>query len=199
MKMSRIKIISLLAAALVLLGVCWIINSDKGAAPSAVPSSGEISYSGPDFSISYPKGYAADESYKYQELGPGKDISGVKFTIPAKLAAGTNLGTDSYISVEEIPHASVCSASLFINPETVIKKAVSAGVIYSLESMGAAAGNRYDETVYAVPGSDPCIAVRYFIHYGVFENYPPGSIRQFDEPALISQFDRIRHSLMVSQ
>ena len=56
------------------------------------------------FSIRLPADYTIDESYKYQAFGPGKDIAGVKFTIPASVAAGTNLGSDSYISVEEIPN-----------------------------------------------------------------------------------------------
>src|ERR1035437_7975071 len=55
------------------------------------------------FSIYYPIGFTVNENYVYQELGPGKDINGVKFTIPASLASGTNLGSDSYLSVEEIP------------------------------------------------------------------------------------------------
>jgi hypothetical protein len=64
---------------------------------------------------------------------------------------------------------------------------------------GAAAGNRYEETVYAIPGTNPCVAVRYFVHYGVIENYPPGTVRQFDKQALLDQFDRIRRTLVVNQ
>ncbi len=148
------------------------------------------------FSIRLPQGYTTNATYSYQNLGPGKDIHGVKFVIPAALASGTNLSSDSYISVEEIPQAKNCSAALFVQDG----KAVSVtdhDVTYSVATTSdAAAGNRYEEAVYAIPGTNPCIAVRYFIHYGVFENYPTGSIKQFDRQAILDQFDTIRRTLV---
>src|ERR1035437_1349514 len=65
------------------------------------------------FSLHLPSGYTVNESYRYQEFGPGKDISGIKFTIPATMATGTNLGSDSYMSIEEIPKIQDCTAALF--------------------------------------------------------------------------------------
>ncbi len=152
------------------------------------------------FSLRYPKGYAVDESYQYQEFGPGKEIAGVKFTIPESVATGTNLATDSAISVEEIPNLEVCTADHFLNGVSSSTPILVEGdVTYSVaSSTGAAAGNRYDETVYAIPGTSPCIAVRYTIHYGVFENYPEGSITRFDEQALTDRFDAIRKTLVLA-
>lgn len=149
-------------------------------------------------SLSYPLAYSVDEQYRYQALGPGKDIRGVKFTIPTSVAAGTNLSTDSYLSIERIIGTNVCSASIFLGEGIVAHTVVDGNVSYSVASTtGAAAGNRYAETVYALPG-DPCIAVRYMVHYGVFENYPEGTIREFDRAALHKQFDVIRRALVVS-
>ena len=155
------------------------------------------------FSLRYPTGYTVDESYTYQELGPGKDISGVKFTIPASVATGTNLSADSYISVEQIPQTQSCTANMFIDlppaPGAAVSTVTDNGTTYSMASYtGAAAGNRYDETVYAIPGTNPCIAVRYFIHYGVIDNYPPGMVKQFDQQTLTDMFDAIRRTLVVS-
>lgn len=152
------------------------------------------------FSISLPVGYAPDESYQYQELGPGKDINGAKFTIPDSVATGTNLSSDSYISVEEIPQTAACSASLFLYPNISAKTVVDNGATYSFAtSSDAAAGNRYDETVYALPNTNPCVAVRYFIHYGAIENYPAGMVKQFDEEAITNDFDQIRRTLVLSK
>lgn len=151
-------------------------------------------------SVRYPEGYAVTKSYVYQEFGPGKGIYGVKFTIPEAVATGTNLGQDSYISIESIPRISNCSAALFLPDQTTVQEKTDNGAKYSVaSSTGAAAGNRYEEYVYALPGTNPCIAVRYFIHYGVYENYPPNTVRRFDEKALISRFDAIRRSLTVNQ
>ena len=150
------------------------------------------------FSLRLPSGYTTDATYRYQEFGPGKDIAGIKFTIPAAMAAGTNLGADTYLSVEEIPQTRDCSASLFLGHVTP-HAVTESGTDYSVaSSTGAGAGNRYYETVYALLGTSPCIAVRYFIHYGVFENYPPGAVRRFDQQAILNQFDAIRHTLLIA-
>jgi len=152
------------------------------------------------FSIRYPADYPAGEAYTYQNLGPGRDINGTKFTIAPSIAQDTNLGEDSYVSVEEIPQVKNCTADLFLDQSAKAHVVTLGDVEYSIaSSTGAGAGNRYDETVYALPGTNPCIAVRYFIHYSVFENYPAGTVRRFDESALRNQFDMIRRTLTIVQ
>ncbi|MGD0328294.1 MAG: MliC family protein [Minisyncoccia bacterium] len=157
------------------------------------------------FSIRLPADYTVDESYQYQELGPDKDISGIKFTIPASVATGTNLSPGSYISVEEIsktnPPAGGCAATLFLDPQNIATSTLTDGDVTYLvaSSTGAAAGNRYEETVYALPGTNPCIAMRYFIHYGVIENYPAGMVQEFNQPELLATFDAIRRTLIITQ
>jgi len=159
---------------------------------------------GDGFSIRLPNDYAIDESYRYQEFGPGKDISGIKFTIPTFVATGTNLGSDTYLSVEEIPQANPptgeCSAAFFLDQKVATSIIVEGDTTYSVAtSTGAGAGNRYEETVYALPNTNPCVAVRYFVHYSVFENYPAGAVREFDRQALLAQFDAIRRTLVIAQ
>lgn len=165
------------------------------------------------FSIRLSQGYAPS-SYTYEELGPGKGIGGIKFTIPASVATSTNLADDTYVSVEEIPQAtttpaSVCNAARFLSrvassSNETDRWATADGGSREQEyhvgagELGAAAGNRYEETVYAIPDANPCVAVRYFIHYGVIENYPPGAVREFDKAALLSQFDAIRRTLVLA-
>lgn len=156
--------------------------------------------SGDGFSIRLPQGYTLDEKYRYQGLGPKKEIAGIRFGIPASYATGTNLGSDSYLSIEGIPQTASCSAGLFLERPGQIQTIVNNDVEYTVaSSTGAAAGNRYEERVYAVSGTNPCIAIRYYIHYGVIENYPSGTVREFDEPALLSQFDAIRTTLVIVQ
>jgi membrane-bound inhibitor of C-type lysozyme len=153
-----------------------------------------------NFSIRLPQGYMPDDSYQYQELGPGESIAGVKFTIPASLAQGTNLSPDTYLSVEELPKAQQCTATAFFGPGITAQTVTDGDTTYSVaSSSGAAAGNRYDETVYALPGTSPCVAVRYFIHYGVLDNYPPGAVQGFDENAILTEFDAIRQTLTLGQ
>lgn len=95
----------------------------------------------------------------------------VKFIIPKELATGTNLSNDSYIAVER---GTKCE-DVALND--------------------AGAGNRYEEKFYIIPGSSPCLVAHYFIHYTAFENYPAGSIKEFDKSAIISLFNSIRKTI----
>src|SRR5581483_3955731 len=129
--------------------------------------------------------YTVDNKYIAQELGPG--ISGVKFTIDPAIATGTNLASDSFISVEEtgLP-PSGCSAKTFFLDPVSVSNYTDGSVTYSYaSSTGAGAGNRYEEQVFAIPGTNPCVAVRYFIHYGAIENYPPGMVEEFNHGSLV--------------
>ncbi len=173
----------------------------QGTTLVSVPVSQDVvrfMHQSPAFSLQYPRGYTPDTSYAYEDLGPGKTIAGMKFTIDPALATSTNLGTDSYLSVESLPQTKLCTADLFLGTPTQPTLVSDDGVRYSVaSSTGAGAGNRYEETVYAMVDTHPCIAIRYFIHWGVFENYPAGSVTEFDHAALLSAFDAIRRTIQV--
>ncbi len=158
------------------------------------------------FTIRFPQNYTADQKYKYGAFGPGKDIAGVKLTIPPGATTGTNLSQDTYISVEVQPNlpagkagAATCSADLFLDVKNT-SAFTDNGVEYSVAtSSGAAAGNRYDEAVFAIQGSSPCTAVRYLIHSTNIGNYTPGTIKEFDKVGVINEFDNIRRSLVLGR
>lgn len=157
-----------------------------------------LSFATSTWNIQYPPDFTLNAAYEYTQFGPTKPIAGVSFTIPSQMATGTNLGSDTYVSVEQLPRAKNCTADIFINDNVTAQKVTDNGVQYSVaSSTGAGAGNRYEETVYALSGSSPCTAVRYFVHYGVIENYPAGAVREFDRTQLLSTFDQIRHALQL--
>ena len=169
---------------------------ESGAPPS--PPAGWTRYSQAGFSISAPSGFTPDPGHDYQALGPGKDIKGFALTIPASLTKGTNLGADSYIAVETLPGAAPCTAAAFLDSPAAATEVTTNGITYSVATANdAGAGNFYDETVYAVQRSTPCLAVRSFIHSTNIGNYDPGTVKAFDRAALIAQFDAIRATLTV--
>jgi membrane-bound inhibitor of C-type lysozyme len=173
---------------------CIAIAPDPGGLPEIYESGAA------GFSIRYPAGYSVDPDYEYEALGPGKTIPGVKLTIDPAIAAGTNLGADSYLSVEHIPRGESCTASRFLDAGATATAATEGRTTYSVARLtGAGAGNRYEESVFALLGSDPCIGLRYFIHYSVLENYPPGAVRAFDRQALVDRFDAIRRTLIIAR
>lgn len=151
------------------------------------------------FSFQYPDGYTLDTTHAYG-MNPNVTIAGVKIQIPASLATGTNLSTDTYLSVEHLPLTSECTAERFLDGVTGATTEVHNGITYSVLTLsGAGAGNRYEETVYATPGARSCLAIRYFIHSTVLENYDPGTRTQFDAAALHTTFDAIRDTLTITK
>lgn len=173
---------------------CIKVAADPGGLPQVYESGAD------GISLRYPQGYTVDQKYVYQ--AGGQPIPGIKFVIDPSIATGTNLASDTYVSVEQIASSTQCVASMFLAlPQGQQPTTLSDGVnTYSYASnIGAGAGNRYEEQVFALPGTNPCVAVRYFIHYGVIENYPPGAVKEFDRQALVNQFDAIRRTLVVVQ
>lgn len=151
------------------------------------------------FSIRYPAGWTVDSTYRYRALGPGRSIAGVSFTVPGSLARGTNLSHDTRLSVEQLPADGACSADRFLSEGASVAVDTVDGQEYSLGRLNdAGAGNRYRETVFALPGTRPCLAVRYFLHWTVLENYPPGVVTAFDEDSVTDRFDAMRRTLVVA-
>ncbi len=179
-------------------GGLYLEQKYKKSSPVVVSGWSMFTSSNLGFSIQYPKDYGLEMNYSYSNLGPGKDISGVSFTIPENYATGTNLSDDTRISVEFLPLLADCSAGPFLYVPQNIRTLTENGAQYSVaESADPAAGNLYEEKVYAIVGSKPCAAIRYFIHSGNIYNYPPGAVKEFDKEKLLKEFDQIRQTLVI--
>jgi hypothetical protein len=66
-------------------------------------------------------------------------------------------------------------------------------------SSEAGAGDIFETTVFALVGTSPCRAVRYFIHSANIQNFDPGTVTEFDREALVAEFEAIRNKLVVGQ
>jgi hypothetical protein len=151
------------------------------------------------YSVEYPKDFTLDANYSYQAMGPGKEVRGVKFTIPASMATGTNLSSDTGVSVETTT-SSTCTAADFLDTTVSTSTLAEGNTTYVVaKGGGAAAGNLYDEYVYILQNLAPCTAIRYFIHSTQLANYPEGTVVAFDQSALVAKFDAIRRSLKFSK
>lgn len=147
------------------------------------------------YSLTYPVAYTqSSHTYEFSET---KNIEGgFKVTVPQAMATGTNLSSDTYLAVEQLPNARVCTGDIFLRANVVAREVEDSGVTYSVaSSTEGAAGNRYEEWIYALPESSPCTAVRYYMHSTAIENYPAGTVQEFNRAALLQEFDAIRASL----
>ena len=57
-----------------------------------------------------------------------------------------------------------------------------------------AAGSRYDTTSYRVVHNAQCYAIEYTIRYGAIENYPEGSVKEFDAEFVTRALDEVARS-----
>ncbi|PIR83916.1 hypothetical protein COU18_00675 [Candidatus Kaiserbacteria bacterium CG10_big_fil_rev_8_21_14_0_10_51_14] len=175
--------------------------------PSAQPSEAIVptpevpttsTYATTTYSVSYSRDFTLDSAHTYEGVSPTKPIYGVRFTIPIAMATGTNLSSDTYLSVEQLPRAQNCTGDIYLLANVKANTLTENGVDYSLaSSTEGAAGNRYEEMVYALADSKPCTAVRYFIHSTSIGNYATGTVREFDRVALLAAFDTIRASIVL--
>src|SRR3989344_3246773 len=176
-------------------------------APPLAPAPEEaatLTYATSTFTIAYPSTYSVDDAHAYDQF-EGKSIAGVKFTIPESETVGTNLSSDTHLSVESLPRAQNCTGDIYIVPNVKAVDLTVGSTTYSVAtSTGAAAGNIYEEQVFAIKDSKPCTAVRYFIHSSNIGNFAPAegestSVKEFDRSALLRAFDEIRDSLVLGQ
>lgn len=166
--------------------------------PTPAPAPSTSTYATSTFSITYPSTYTVDDSYTYNEF-EGKPIAGVKFTILASVMEGTNLESDTGVSVEWLPRAQKCTGDIYVVPNVKAFELMVGSTTYSVATTsGAAAGSLYEEQVFAIADSKPCTAVRYFIHSMNIGNYDPGTVQEFGRAALIREFDEIRNSLVLN-
>lgn len=160
-----------------------------------VTTTGQYASSTMGYSITYPLDFTLVENHIYP-FSSTKSISGFRVQVPNDMATGTNLSGDSYVAVEQLPNARLCTGDIFLKANVKAQNITEAGVAYSVASSSeAAAGNRYEEWLYALKDSKPCTGVRYFIHSTAIENYPAGTIVEFNYAALLNEFDQIRRSL----
>jgi membrane-bound inhibitor of C-type lysozyme len=154
------------------------------------------------YTVRYSDEWNIDSAYTYRLRGPSAiPPTGIKFRIPSALATGTNLSSiDTGISIETASTSiedPTCSAANFAAQPTTATTTTINNREYSYASTtDAGAGNYYEEHIFALPYSRPCTAVRYFIHSTNIDNYDPGTKKEFDRAALLTQFDTIRDTLV---
>ncbi len=180
-------------------GITWRFTTSESQDNNASQTYTNSEYG---FTLQHPNDWTVDNSYVYDLLGPEEPtIPGVKFLIPKTLTEGTNLSEfQTGLSVEIMPNMPTCTAHPFLlQPKTVTTEVIN-DVKYSIASSSEpGAGNLYEEYVYAISDTNPCLAVRYLIHSTNLANYDPGAVTAYDRTQLINIFNEIRDSIIITQ
>ena len=160
------------------------------------------------FSFSYPSNLSVTgsnagytQSWMVNATTSGMILA--QINVPSSYEPGTNFG-DAKFTVGTSADPSALATCLTYNP-TGGPKATSTtatinGTTYTvMQSSDVGAGNYYDTTSYRAERDSQCYAIEYTIHYANFQNYPKGSVKQFDEAALKSTLDGIAQSFTFLQ
>jgi hypothetical protein len=85
----------------------------------------------------------------------------------------------------------------FGGPETIVGNVTINGVTFTKsQGGGVGAGNIYEQTYFRTVYNQTCYEVTYFIHYANIGNYTPGTVKEFDETALLQKFDEVLNTVM---
>lgn len=153
------------------------------------------------FSFAYPTNFdiaAADASYTQSWAVQATTTGLVLATIhvPKTVQPGTNFGDATFtVGTSADPSAAaLCDKNPGGSRGTATTTEVGGMTMTKLSFSDAAAGNRYDTTSYRFVKNNQCYAVEYTIHYGVFQNYPKGTVTEFDEAGLAASLDEMVQS-----
>lgn len=160
------------------------------------------------FSFNYPSdlgvtgaGGGYTQNWMVNATTSGMILAQVK--VPQSYEAGTNFG-DATFTVGTSADPSALATCLTYNPtgakaKTAATVAINGTTFTVFHSSDAGAGNRYDTTSYRASRNSQCYAIEYTVHYMVFENYPKGTVKQFDETSLAPTLDSIAQSFAFLQ
>lgn len=82
--------------------------------------------------------------------------------------------------------------------ETVVGTVEVNGVVFTKsESVGAGAGNMYEQIFYRTAYKNTCYEITYFIHSTNVGNYTPGTVNEFDRELLLQTFDNVLSRLVL--
>ncbi len=119
-----------------------------------------------------------------------------KIDVPKDFEPGTNF-VDAWFTVgtsADPAAVAACLMNLAGNQSTATPVVLGGTPFTELQFSGAAADNRYDTTSYRTVRDNQCYAVEYTIHYGAFENYPAGAVKEFDEAKVQNALDEVARS-----
>ena len=151
------------------------------------------------FQLSYPDDFAPAHFTGAQVTKFPPDFS-LQY-IDSQQYTSTNLGEVYFLlGVSDDPQqVSTCTVPIsFGGSETILGPTQINGIEFTKsQTIGAAAGNVYEQVYYRTLHNGSCYEVTYFIHYGNIGNYTSGMVTEFDRTALYQELDEILASLIL--
>jgi hypothetical protein len=145
-----------------------------------------------------PKSWTIQTDYTFNALGPGHPLPGVLFSIPQSEAAGTNLSSlGTGVAVVTPSAQQPCNARDYLATARDSIELGEAGTLWTLaRATDVGAGTKSTTQIFARRVNGHCLLVLYLVHTTDLSAYPKGSVRPYDQVALMRAFDQLRHSLL---
>lgn len=122
--------------------------------------------------------------------------------IPQTDYPNTNFG-DAAFSVSTVSATSLDQCLKMNAPENgdgfKTQTNVNGRTFYMTKSSGAAAGNRYDSTVYRTLVNQTCYELLETIHTSAIENYPAGTVSSVDPTPIQAKLDSVLNTFQINQ
>lgn len=154
----------------------------------------------PEFTLRYPTGWEISETNNaLGGLSTSTNIEAV-FTVDPLLVSDTNLGDGTGLWIVSVADTEKCTPAEFLQNVTAQSIETIDGVKYMVaKSVEAAAGNKFELTLYVEQEAFECLATVEFIHSNEISNYDPGTVTGYDEADLRESFAAIRNSIRLSR
>ena len=214
----------IIAGIIVVILAIWLVVRDRGTSTTntatstsqnnqnqvahQTPGADEVLYGDPAarFSFIYPKQFTVTgpKNAPTTEWRVGATTSGnllATMTVPKSYMPGTNF-SDAKLTVGASTNpaelgAKGCPASpAGYTPGSAAAVMINGQTFTKITTSDAAAGNRYDTTGYYTIRDGDCYAVEYTIHYGNIQNYPTGTVKEFDETAVVNMLEKVVKSFV---
>lgn len=175
-------------------------NFGKGWVPGSqpAPSADWGSYTsyglGPAFRLDYPRTWAVVEGPDVQGVNRYVGTPVVQVKTPAGYQLGTNLAEASATVSESADPSAVANCVTRVEDLQLqlVSRPASTGLPWaSAAHVGAAAGSRYEQTIYRLRSGDACIEVLTTIQSANLGNYNPGTVTEFDHAAVAGLLQQI--------
>jgi len=149
------------------------------------------------YRISYPDIYGVSE-----------EVSDGYGTVPADIAIfspdeernNTNLIESLVIVGRSSEARAIATCAEEQEGESTLGSITLAGTLFMIFTHdGAAAGNRYQAIRYRTVHLSHCYEITLLMHSGTIENYPPGTVREFDRVMTLERLKAILYSFSFTQ
>lgn len=154
----------------------------------------------PVISLRYPAGWQVRDTNTAEigGLAGGVELL-ADITVPAERTEGTNLSGDSGVRIARITDpGESCTPDMFLENSSAVGTSTINDTLYLVaSSTDSGAGNLYERTAYVQEGVYPCVAGIGLIHSTELQNYPEGTVAQFDRTGLTEDYIAILNTLHV--